>query len=171
MPASSRAFFTARVVPCLTAPKSSFFAQTRTDQSTDEAPSGNARALSYAYEPIVRMSNTFVAPGDRPAQDIIAETERGIYAIGFLGGQTNIEMFTFTPEEAFLVENGKLTRKVRDLTLTGNVFTTLDSIDAIGNDLSCHDGGGGCGKAGQFPLPVTHGSPHVRIQNVVIGGE
>ncbi len=57
------------------------------------------------------------------------------------------------------------------MTLTGNVFKTLKDIDMLGDDLSIHDGPGGCGKSGQFPLPVSDGSPHIRIQNVVIGGE
>lgn len=135
----------------------------------DEAPTGNARAISSGHPPIVRMSNTLVAPGERDPREIIAETKRGIYAIGFLGGQTNIEMFTFTPEEAFLVEDGKLTRKVRDMTLTGNVFGTLEHIDAVGNDLKLFGGLGGCGKGGQSPLPVGDGGPHIRVKDLVVG--
>jgi len=135
----------------------------------DEAPTGNARAISYHYQPIVRMSNTFVLPGDRDPQEMIAETRRGIYARGFLGGQTNIEMFTFTPEEAHLIEDGRLTRRVRDMTLTGNVFETLHHIDAVGNDLRLFGGLGGCGKGGQAPLPVGDGGPHIRVRNLVVG--
>ena len=117
------------------------------------------------------MRNTVIENGDVTFDEMIADVELGIYAISASGGQTNGEMFTFTAADAYMIRNGKVAEQVRDVMLTGNVFTTLDSIDAIGNDLACHDGGGGCGKAGQFPLPVTHGSPHVRIQNVVIGGE
>ena len=135
----------------------------------DEEPTGNARAISHSHPPIVRMSNTLVLPGDREPDEIIAETKRGIYALGFLGGQTNIEMFTFTPEEAWLVENGKLTRKLRDMTLTGNVFETLEHIDAVGNDLKVYGGLGGCGKGGQSPLPVGDGGPHIRVKNLVVG--
>jgi len=102
---------------------------------------------------------------------MIAGTSLGIYAITASGGQTNGEMFTFTAGTAFMIRDGKLAERVRDVTLTGNVFKTLKDIDMLGDDLSIHDGPGGCGKAGQFPLPVSDGSPHVRIQNVVIGGE
>ncbi|MEK7290796.1 MAG: metallopeptidase TldD-related protein, partial [Planctomycetota bacterium] len=93
-----------------------------------------------------------------------------IYAIGALGGQTNMEMFTFSAEEAYMIRNGKIQEKIRDVVLTGNVFETLMNIDAIGNDLKIHGGLGGCGKGGQSPLRVSDGGPHVRIQNIVIGG-
>jgi TldD protein len=135
----------------------------------NEAPTGNARAISYGFAPIVRMSNTFVLPGESTLDDMLAKTPTGIYAVGFLGGQTNTEMFTFTPEEAYVIENGKLGRKVRDLTLTGNVFETLKNIDMIGNDLIITGGLGGCGKGSQSPLPVSDGGPHIRVRNLVVG--
>jgi len=80
-----------------------------------------------------------------------------------------MEMFTFTAEEGWMIRNGKLAEPVRSVMLTGNVFTTLFNIDAIGNDLSFNQGGG-CGKGGQFPLPVSTGGPHIRIQRCVVGG-
>ena len=137
----------------------------------DEPPTGNARALGHNHAPIVRMSNTFVLPDpDGPSPEaMIAQTRSGLYALGFLGGQTNMEMFTFTPEEAYLIEDGRLTRNVRDLTLTGNVFETLEQIDAIGNDLVLYGGLGGCGKMGQSPLPVSDGGPHVRVRHLLVG--
>jgi TldD protein len=70
-----------------------------------------------------------------------------------------------------LIRHGTVAEMVRDAMLTGNVFATLANIDAVGDDLELEDGPGGCGKAGQFPLQVTDGSPHIRIRNVVIGGE
>ncbi len=81
-----------------------------------------------------------------------------------------MEMFTFSAEEAYMIRNGQLKEKVRDVVLTGNVFETLMNIDAIGNDLEIYGGMGGCGKGGQSPLRVSDGGPHVRIRNVVIGG-
>lgn len=135
----------------------------------NEEPTGNARALSYGFAPIVRMSNTIVLPGNATFEQMLAATKNGIYALGFLGGQTNMEMFTFTPEEAYVIENGNLGRKVRDLTLTGNVFETLKNIDMIGNDLIISGGLGGCGKGGQSPLPVSDGGPHIRVRNLVVG--
>ena len=136
-----------------------------------ERPTGNARCIDYRYPPVCRMRNTCIEAGESSFDDMVAETKLGVYAIMASGGQTNGEMFTFTAANAYMIRDGKLAEMVRDVTLTGNVFQTLKDIDMVGDDLSIHDGPGGCGKAGQFPLPVSDGSPHVRIQNVVIGGE
>lgn len=136
-----------------------------------ERATGNARCIDYRYAPVCRMRNTCIEPGGASFDDMIADTKLGVYAVMASGGQTNGEMFTFTAANAYMIRNGKRAEIVRDVTLTGNVFKTLKDIDMLGDDLSIHDGPGGCGKAGQFPLPVSDGSPHVRIQNVVIGGE
>ena len=135
-----------------------------------EKPTGNARAISYAYEPIVRMTNTYIEPRDCTFEKMLEETEDGIYCVGSVGGMTNTEMFTFSAAEAFRIRGGKLAERLRDVVLTGNVFQTLMDIDAIGNDMSLHGGLGGCGKGGQSPLRVSDGGPHIRIKNVVIGG-
>ncbi|MBM4054544.1 MAG: TldD/PmbA family protein [Planctomycetes bacterium] len=136
----------------------------------NEKPTGNARAISYGNEPIVRMTNTYMESRNDTFEKMLSEVDNGIYAIGALGGQTNMEMFTFSAEEAYMIRNGQLKEKVRDVVLTGNVFETLMNIDAIGNDLNIFGGMGGCGKGGQSPLRVSDGGPHVRIRNVVIGG-
>jgi len=136
-----------------------------------EEPTGNARAISYEYPPIVRMSNTYIEPKDVSKEEMISGVRRGIYAKGFRGGQTNLEMFTFAPEEGYLIEKGKLTKLIRDFNLTGNIFTTLNNIDTVGNDLVLFTGPGGCGKGGQFPLPVSTGGPHIRIRDLVVGGK
>lgn len=133
-----------------------------------EQPTGNARALSATYAPIVRMTNTGIESGDRSFESMIGDVEEGVYAVRMLGGQTNGEMFTFAAAEGYMIRDGKLAEPVSDVTLSGNVFQTLKDIDAIGNDsLYVY---GGCGKGGQSPLPVSVGGPHVRIQNVVVGG-
>ena len=136
-----------------------------------EEPTGNARAIDYRFEPVCRMRNTVIENGASSFEEMLADIELGVYAISAQGGQTNGEMFTFTAGNAYMIRDGKLAEMVRDVTLTGNVFVTLKNIDMIGNDQASHDGPGGCGKAGQFPLQTSHGAPHVRIQNVVIGGE
>jgi len=135
-----------------------------------EAPTGNARAISYTHPPLVRMTNTFMAPGEMTFDEMLEDTGQGIYARGMLGGQTDTEMFTFSAEEAYRIENGRVGRRLRDVVLTGNVFTTLANIDAVGSDMKMHGGLGGCGKGGQSPLRVADGGPHCRIRNVVIGG-
>lgn len=135
-----------------------------------EQPTGNARAISHEFPPIVRMTNTYMEPGQRTFEELIQDTPDGIYAIGMLGGQTDMEMFTFSAEEAYRIRGGKLAEKLREVVLTGNVFKTLGDIDAVAGDLKMHGGLGGCGKGGQSPLRVGNGGPHCRIRNVVIGG-
>ncbi len=136
-----------------------------------EKTTGNSRAISFGFPPIVRMSNTYIDNGKNTFNEMIESAEYGIYAKGALGGMTNTEMFTFSSEEAFLIENGKITKPLRDVILSGNVFETLKNIDMIGDDLKHHGGLGGCGKGGQSPLPVTDGGPHIRIKDVIIGGK
>lgn len=134
-----------------------------------ESPTGNARAISYAYSPIVRMTNTYIEPGDISFQDMVSDIKEGIYAKDWYGGTTSLEMFTFSAAEAYMIRNGRVEELLQPVVLSGNVFATLNNIDAVGNDLEMNQGGG-CGKAGQSPLPVSNGSPHIRIQHCLIGG-
>ena len=134
-----------------------------------EKPTGNARAASYRFPPIVRMSNTYIEPGGVSFADMIAEIKEGIYVKNWYGGTTSMEMFTFSAGEAYMIRNGKIAEALRPVVLTGNVFTTLGNIDAIGDDLDMNQGGG-CGKGAQYPLPVSNGSPHIRIREILVGG-
>lgn len=134
-----------------------------------EQPTGNARAISYRFPPIVRMTNTGIEPGNVSFDEMIGDIKEGVYAKGSFGGETALEMFTFSAEEGFMIRNGKIEEPVRGVLLSGNVFNTLLEIDAIGNDLYAHNGGG-CGKGGQMPLPVSMVSPHIRIRKCVVGG-
>lgn len=135
-----------------------------------EQPTGNARAINYTHPPIVRMTNTFIEPGTTSLAEMLSGIKEGVYAKDWYGGTTSLEMFTFSAGEAYMIRDGKIAEMVRPVVLTGNVFATLDNIDAIGNDLDMNQGGG-CGKAGQSPLPVSNGSPHIRIQNCLVGGK
>ncbi len=134
-----------------------------------EMPTGNARAINYLYPPIVRMTNTFIEPGSASFEDIISDIKEGIYAKDWYGGTTSLEMFTFSAAEAYMIRNGRIAELVQPVVLSGNVFNTLNNIDAIGNDLEMNQGGG-CGKEAQSPLPVSNGSPHIRIRNCLVGG-
>jgi len=134
-----------------------------------EKPTGNARALSYLFSPIVRMSNTYIEPGDASLEEMLSEIKEGVYVKDWYGGTTSLEMFTFSAGEAYIIRQGRLAELLRSPVLSGNVFITLENIDAIGNDLEMNQGGG-CGKAGQSPLPVSNGSPHIRIRHCVVGG-
>jgi len=135
-----------------------------------ERPTGNARAIGRGAVPIVRMTNTYIENGDTSFADLLSGIDRGIYACSMLGGQTMMEMFTFSAAYGYRIEHGKLGELVRDVVLTGNVFETLNHIDGFGDDFRICEKAGGCGKGGQSPLPVTFGAPHLRIQDVVVGG-
>jgi len=135
-----------------------------------EATTGNARAVSYRYPPIVRMTNTYIEPGPVTFDEMIADIKEGVYARNWYGGTTSMEMFTFSAGEAYMIRNGKIAELIRPVMLTGNVFDTLKNIDAIGDDLAMNQGGG-CGKGEQSPLPVSNGSPHIRIRQCLVGGK
>jgi TldD protein len=135
-----------------------------------EAPTGNARCLNYHYPPLVRMTNTWIERGKTPVPDLFEGIEEGVYARNWLGGMTNGEMFTFAAGEAWMIRDGKVAEPVRDVNLSGNVFSTLADIEAIGDDFHW-DESGGCGKGGQNGLSVGCGGPSLRIRNVIVGGE
>ena len=134
-----------------------------------EKPTGNARAIDYHYPPIVRMTNTYIEPKSASFEDIISDIKEGVYVKNWYGGTTSMEMFTFSAGEAYMIRQGKLAEPLRPVVLTGNVFTTLMNIDALGNDLEMNQGGG-CGKGEQMPLPVSNGSPHIRMRKCLVGG-
>jgi TldD protein len=144
----------------------------QTARKMGEDVTGNARALSYRFAPIVRMTNTYIEPRATKLATMLDGIEDGLYVAGARGGMTELESFTFSSQYAYRIENGRRTDKmVRDVVLSGSIFETLKNIDAIGDDLELHGGLGGCGKAGQSPLPTGTGGPHVRIRNVIIGGK
>ncbi len=138
-----------------------------------ERPTGNARAISFRHPPIVRMTNTYIAPGpaDRTFADLIKDVKVGVYACGAFGGQTMLENFSFTAAWGHMIRDGQVAELVKDVVLAGNLFQTLDRIDHIAGDFTWNQMGGGCGKGGQVPLPVTEGAPHVRIEEILVGGD
>jgi TldD protein len=133
------------------------------------APSGNARRQSYAHFPIPRMSNSFILPGASDPADILKDVKRGLYAEGLGGGQVNPATgdFVFGITEAYLVENGELTKRVRGANLIGNGPEAISQIDAVGTDFDVKQGM--CGKDGQW-VPVSFGTPTLRIARLTIGG-
>jgi len=140
-----------------------------------ERPTGNARAMSFRHAPIVRMTNTYIStpPGAERVgfADLIRDIKLGVYACGAFGGQTMLESFSFTAGWGHMIRDGRVAELVKDVVLAGNLFQTLDRIDHIGGDFTWNEMGGGCGKGGQFPLPVTEGAPHVRIEEALVGGD
>ena len=130
--------------------------------------SGNARSI-ISDKPIVRMSNTYLQPGDNTFEELLEDIPNGIYLKGSRGGQvdTGKGIFQFNAAEGYLIENGQLTTPLRDVSLSGNILETLKNIDAIGNDFKLSVGF--CGKDGQT-APVGDGGPHTRILNALVGG-
>ncbi|MDD4890135.1 MAG: TldD/PmbA family protein [Phycisphaerae bacterium] len=135
-----------------------------------EQPTGSGYAINYQHAPVVRMSNTYIAPGQATFDELIGGIKEGVYACGMFGGQTMLENFSFSAAYGRMIRNGQLAEMVRDVVVAGNLFQTMKDISGMGDDLKLF-GGGGCGKAGQSPFPVGLGSPHLRIENVLIGGE
>jgi TldD protein len=136
-----------------------------------ERPTGNARAVSFRHQPIVRMTNTYIANGTGSFEDLIGDIKLGVYACGAFGGQTMLENFSFTAAYGRMIRDGRPAELVKDVVLAGNLFQTLDRIERIAGDFRWNQMGGGCGKGGQFPLPVTEGAPHVRIEEALVGGD
>jgi TldD protein len=135
-----------------------------------ETPTGNARATSYRYAPQVRMTNTAIAPADGGAlHDLIKDIDLGVYACDWAGGETLLEDFTFVAKHGYMIRHGELAEPLRSLTLTGNVFETLNNIDGIGSDFAWDESSGDCGK-GAEGLPVCDGGPHLRVRDVLVGG-
>ncbi|MBI3545230.1 MAG: metalloprotease TldD [Gammaproteobacteria bacterium] len=135
------------------------------------APTGNGRRESYAHLPMPRMTNTYMLPGKHDPQDIIASVDKGLYAVNFGGGQVDITSgkFVFSASEAYLIENGKITRPVKGATLIGNGPDVLTRVSMLGNDLKLDPGVGTCGKEGQS-VPVGVGQPTLKIDGLTVGG-
>lgn len=134
-------------------------------------PTGNGRRESYAHLPMPRMTNTYMLPGRDNPEDIIKSVKKGLYAKNFSGGQVDITSgkFVFSANEAYLIENGKLTRPVKGATLVGNGPEVLTKVSMVGNDLELDDGVGTCTKDGQS-IPVGVGQPTLKIDGITVGG-
>ncbi len=135
------------------------------------APTGNGRRESYAHLPMPRMTNTYMLNGDKDPAEIIKSVKKGLYAVNFGGGQVDITSgkFVFSTAEAYLIENGKVTRPVKGATLIGNGPDALTRVSMIGNDMALDPGVGTCGKDGQS-VPVGVGQPTLRIDGLTVGG-
>ncbi len=135
------------------------------------APTGNGRRESYAHLPMPRMTNTYMLPGEHTPEEIIATVEKGLYAPNFGGGQVDITSgkFVFSASEAYLIENGKITRPVKGATLIGSGIEAMQQISMVGNDLDIDRGVGVCGKAGQS-VPVGVGQPTLKLDALTVGG-
>ena len=134
-------------------------------------PTGNGRRESYAHLPMPRMTNTYMLPGESSPEEIIASVPNGIYATNFAGGQVDITSgkFVFSASEAYLIENGKVTKPVKGATLIGNGPDAMSKVSMVGNDLALDKGVGVCGKDGQS-VPVGVGQPTLKLDEMTVGG-
>ncbi|SMB52315.1 putative peptidase [Serratia proteamaculans] len=135
------------------------------------APTGNGRRESYAHLPMPRMTNTYMLAGKSTPEEIIASVEYGLYAPNFGGGQVDITSgkFVFSTTEAYLIENGRITKPVKGATLIGSGIEAMQQISMVGNDLALDKGVGVCGKEGQS-LPVGVGQPTLKLDTLTVGG-
>jgi TldD protein len=135
------------------------------------AATGNGRRESYAHIPMPRMTNTYMLAGPHDPEEIIRSVDKGLYAPVFGGGQVDITSgkFVFSATEAYLIENGKLTRPVKGAMLIGDGPDVLQKISMVGNDLQFDTGVGTCGKDGQS-VPVGVGQPTLKIDELTVGG-
>lgn len=133
--------------------------------------SGNGRRESYKHLPIPRMTNTYMLGGSHSPQEIISTVKNGIYAASFAGGQvdTTSGSFVFSASEAFLIEDGKITKPIKGATLIGAGAEVLKQVSMVGNDMQLDEGVGTCGKDGQW-VPVGVGQPTIKIDNITVGG-
>jgi TldD protein len=133
------------------------------------ASTGNGRRESFRHLPIPRMTNTYIAPGDAEPEAMIAEVQKGFYAVSFAGGQVDPATgdFVFGVSEGYLIEGGRVTAPCQGATLIGNGLDALGAIDAVGSDFQMKTGM--CGKGGQ-KVPVGTGQGHVRLAAMTVGG-
>ncbi|HBO37655.1 MAG TPA: metalloprotease TldD, partial [Pasteurellaceae bacterium] len=135
------------------------------------APTGNGRRESYAHLPMPRMTNTYMLAGKSKFEDLIASVDYGIYAPHFGGGQVDITSgkFTFSASEAYLIEQGKITKPVKGATLIGSGIEVMQNISMVADTLELDPGIGVCGKEGQS-VPVGVGQPALKIDKITVGG-
>jgi len=140
----------------------------RTAAAFGEELTGHCIAEDYRFAPIVRMGNIFIEPGASTLEELLATLGEGLYILDAKGGETSGEGFTFGAQYGYMIRNGKIGEMVRDINMSGNLYQTMKNITGIGNDLVLSQTGG-CGK-GQLNIRSCHGSPHILMNAVVIGG-
>lgn len=140
----------------------------RTAGEFREPVTGHAVAEDYRYEPIVRMGTIFFEPGELAFGELLARLGDGLYLCDAKGGQTSGENFTFGAQYGYLVSKGEVGPMIRDINIMGNLFTTLNNIEAAADDFQLNERGG-CGK-GQMNIKSGHGGPSILIRGMVVGG-
>ncbi len=132
---------------------------------------GSGRRESYHSIPMPRMTNTYMLAGDDAPEDILRSVKKGLYAVNFSGGSVDITngKFVFAANEAYLIEDGKITAPVKGAMLVGDGPTALNYVSMVGHDLALDEGIGTCGKKGQG-VPVGVGTPTIKLDKMTVGG-
>lgn len=134
----------------------------------NDNPTGNARAVNFEFEPIVRMTTTYIEKGDTPLKDIIAGIDEGIY-IDKINHGSGMSTFTIAPSRAYKIEKGHITTPVQISVVSGSVFKTLGKVEALSEEFELLSFvGGGCGKMEQYPLPVGFGGPYTLVGSLKV---
>ncbi|PAT01130.1 peptidase [Candidatus Izimaplasma bacterium ZiA1] len=137
-----------------------------TAAALNEKPTGNARSIGFEYEPLVRMTTTYIDKGTTPLEDIIKSIKYGVF-VDTISYGTGMSTFTMAPTRAYKIENGKITKPIKLSVVTGNVFETLDKVDAISKEFELLSFVvGGCGKMEQYPCPVGFGGPYTLVRKL-----
>ena len=134
---------------------------------------GNSRAITFMYPSIPRMKNTYFKPGNLSIEESVEMVGDGIYAIGTSGGQAGLDgAFLFKCSRGFLIEKGEITSPIKDAALSGQILDFISKISGVGKEMDLFTSYfGGCGKGGQYPLPVGLGGPSIVVDEVLVGGE
>jgi len=144
-----------------------------TAQHLQQTPTGNCRAIHFAYNAIPRMTNTYFAAGDLSEEEALEQLGTGVYAIQTAGGQVEMDgNFLFKAVRGYWIENGEKKEPLREVALTGNILEFLQNVEGRTKDFELSSGYfGGCGKGGQYPLPVGLGGPKLLMREVTFGGK
>ena len=139
-----------------------------TSAALEEPLTGNARSINFEFEPIVRMTTTYINKGKTPLDEIIKSIDYGVF-IDTIKHGSGMSTFTIAPSRAYKIENGKITKPIKLSVVTGNVFETLTLVDQVSEEFELLSFvGGGCGKMEQFPLPVGFGGPYTLVRKLKV---
>lgn len=139
-----------------------------TAAALEEQPTGNARAVDFQFEPIVRMTSTYVEGGESTKEELIAGVEKGIFITDFNHG-SGMSTFTIAPNKAYMIREGRIAEPVKISVVTGNVMGTLHEIDGVSREFEFYSFSlGGCGKMEQYPLRVGMGGPYMRVKHLTV---
>lgn len=139
-----------------------------TAESLNEETTGNARAKDFEFEPIVRMTTTYIEAGNMTKEELISEVKEGILVEEINHG-SGMSTFTIAPRISYMIRNGKIAEPVNIAVVSGNVMETLHNIDGISEEVELLSFSmGGCGKFEQYPLPVGFGGPYIRVKNITV---